>query len=275
MSTEPRNLHQRLLAIVEDAGALGKDGQTSYGERYKYHRIDDVVDHLRPLLVKHGVILLASVNHGGLSEAGTTSKGNTQWRAETMVDLTFVNADNPEDRHSVLSWGEGIDSSDKSVGKAISYALKNALLAIFWLRGQPDNEEEHHEGSRSKPRQKPQEAATPPPAPSPRASAAPPVDLAAQKRQTRGKLLKSATLDGGWDNNDATVREHMRHCLDEYGDAPFDLNDDEFDELILWIRKGGPKGDWPEGYVPLKERRIAQDLERAMPDTNIDEEAPY
>jgi hypothetical protein len=141
------NLHQRLLAITRDAGALEKSGQTSYGDQYKYHKIDDVVDRLRPLFVEHGVALLVHVDERYLSEAGKTSNGKTQWRADLLLNVSFVNADKPEEREAISAWGDGIDTGDKAVGKAYAYALKNVLLATFFLRGQPDVEEDHEEAT--------------------------------------------------------------------------------------------------------------------------------
>jgi hypothetical protein len=141
------NLHQRLLAITRDAGALEKSGQTKYGDNYKYHKIDDVVDRLRPLFVEHGVAMLVTVDERSLSEAGKTSNGKTQWRADLLLNISFVNADKPEERVALHAWGDGIDTGDKAAGKAYAYALKNVLLATFFLRGQPDVEEDHEEAT--------------------------------------------------------------------------------------------------------------------------------
>jgi ERF superfamily len=60
----------------------------------------------------------------------------------TVVEMetTFVNADDPIDRFSVTTWGYGIDRQDKSIGKAITYATKYAMLKGFCLETGDDPE---------------------------------------------------------------------------------------------------------------------------------------
>ena len=54
---------------------------------------------------------------------------------KTIIKLRveFVNIDNPDDRFCVEHYGYGIDTQDKGVGKAVSYAYKYALLKTFAL----------------------------------------------------------------------------------------------------------------------------------------------
>lgn len=142
--TEKKNLMQRLLAISEEAGALEKTGQADRKiGGYAFHRIDDVEGALRPLFVKQGVAALPSlVDHA--TEAHQV-RDKTQYVVEAVVDVTFVNADDPTDRATVRSFGQGIDFSDKGPGKAMSYAVKTAYLMALHLKGQPDAEEDDHE----------------------------------------------------------------------------------------------------------------------------------
>lgn len=156
-----KNLYQRMLAITEDAGAIGKTGKAASNMGgYEYHKIDDVEEHLRPLLVKHGVVAAPTlVSH--TTESNPTGKGSqVQFITEAVVDIHFINADNPEERLTVQSLGQGIDYSDKGPGKAISYAVKTAYLCAFHLKGQPDPEQDDHErkpkakGKAPKPAQK-------------------------------------------------------------------------------------------------------------------------
>ena len=144
MST--KNLHQRLVAIMEHMGAVGKGGRTSYGERYAYHRIDDIDDQLRQALVAHGVVAtITSIDDRKLDHfdgVDRDGKPRTTWYTECVVNIELVNADEPTDRTTIQGWGQGLDYSDKATGKAISYAAKAAYLSAFHLRGQPDNEQD-------------------------------------------------------------------------------------------------------------------------------------
>ena len=141
-----KNLHQRLVAIMDTMGAIGKGGRTDYGEKFAYHKIDDIDEKLRGALVEHGVIAtIIEIKDRKLEhfeEQDRYGKPRTTWYAECLIVLELVNADNPEDRKTIQGWGQGLDYSDKATGKAISYAAKSAYLSAFHLRGQPDNEQD-------------------------------------------------------------------------------------------------------------------------------------
>lgn len=158
------NVHQRLLAVIDELGALAKEGKAdSRMGGFGYHKIDDVVDALRPVLVKHRVLPLVSVvaHEGHDVEVQRRSGDAGTDRFDTCtLEVVFVNVDSPEDRtEPVRSFGDGYDTSDKAAGKACAYALKNLLLAQFQLRGQPDNEGEGS-GERDGQRRAPQGGGT-------------------------------------------------------------------------------------------------------------------
>lgn len=139
------NLYQRLLEVMRTMGAIAKNGQATYGDKYAYHRIDDIDDKLRDALIEHGVVaMVTSIEDRQMGHwqdpPDRYDKVKTTWHCECLITIEFVNADNPEDRTKIVGWGQGLDNSDKATGKAISYALKSAYLSAFHLRGQPDNE---------------------------------------------------------------------------------------------------------------------------------------
>lgn len=139
-----KNLQQRIVEVMRSMGAVGKSGQTNYGDKYAYHKIDDIDDKLRIALIEHGVVaFVEEIRDRKLDSIQENDKyGNprTTWYAECLVSIKIVNADNPEDTMSIVGWGQGLDYGDKATGKAISYAAKAAYLSAFHLRGQPDNE---------------------------------------------------------------------------------------------------------------------------------------
>ena len=51
----------------------------------------------------------------------------------TTVDVTYriVNTENPDEYVDVVSSGTGVDTQDKGVGKAMTYAYKYMLLRTF------------------------------------------------------------------------------------------------------------------------------------------------
>ena len=49
------------------------------------------------------------------------------------MTVRFVNIDEPQDFFDVQSFGYGVDGQDKGPGKAMSYAVKYALLKALGL----------------------------------------------------------------------------------------------------------------------------------------------
>lgn len=137
-----KNLYQRILAVMEYMGAVGKTGQTNYDGNYAYHKIDDIDDKLRQALIANGLIaVIVDIENFNLKFYEDESRKNkVTWYAECLISILIINVDNPEEKLTIKSWGQGIDYSDKATGKAISYASKAAYLSAFHLRGQPDNE---------------------------------------------------------------------------------------------------------------------------------------
>lgn len=121
-STAPntRNIHQRLHAVMKDVSYVQKDRDVG---KYKVVSHDAVTAAVRPVLVKHGVIYYPqNMIH--------TQDGN---RTEVHLDIVFANVDDPKDCIAVPTFGYGIDPSDKGPGKAVSYAVKMALLKALGL----------------------------------------------------------------------------------------------------------------------------------------------
>ena len=136
-----KSLAQRILAVTSDLGAVGKKGQMrGGGGNYVFHRIDDIEDALRGLLVRHGVAVYPSIVEHAIE--CSVVRERAQYSTECTVDVTLVNADNPDDRQTLRGYGQGLDFSDKGPGKAMSYAIKSLYLFLFHLKGQPDNEDE-------------------------------------------------------------------------------------------------------------------------------------
>jgi hypothetical protein len=145
--SESLNLYQRINKVMESMGAIGKGGRVDYGEKYAFHRIDDIDDKLRVALIEHGVVCtVTEITDRKLEyfvEKDRYGKDRGAWYAECAITIELVNADRPDERTKIVGWGQGLDYSDKATGKAVSYASKSAYLSAFHLRGQPDNEHDN------------------------------------------------------------------------------------------------------------------------------------
>jgi hypothetical protein len=130
MSEKP-NLYQRIIAVMGELDYVQKEAKKN-GIQYTFVSHDAVTAKIHPLLVKHGIAMLPSVTE-------SKQDGN---RTEATVQVTFINVDDPKDSHAVTFFGYGIDNQDKGPGKAMSYAVKYAMLKTFCLETGDDPEKD-------------------------------------------------------------------------------------------------------------------------------------
>lgn len=126
MSNDARNLFQRLHAVQEEVDYIQKEKKA--GMRYSIVSHDAVTAKVRPVLHKHRVLYYPVALQ-------SSQDGN---RTAVTMGIRFVNIDNPADFIDVPSLGYGIDDQDKGPGKAISYAVKYALLKTLGLESGDD-----------------------------------------------------------------------------------------------------------------------------------------
>lgn len=168
-----RNIYQRMLAVMEDVAFIAKDKKNAF-MKFDYASHDNVTASIRPYLIKHGIYIVFDE-----AESSVRDLPNDKGFLTTIVaTMSFVNADNPEDRIVVRSLGQGIDKNDLGPGKAKSYAYKTALLKAFALETGIDNEEsagsDAHPGKPAKntaPAKSTPAANKPAPAPAPASTA--------------------------------------------------------------------------------------------------------
>lgn len=128
-----KNIYQRILGVMADVSYVEK-GEKKVNNQYKYVSHDQVNSVLHPAFVKHGIVVIPTV-------VSMNQDGN---RTSVCLRTDFVNADNPNEKIDVISWGYGIDSSDKGPGKAVSYAYKYALLKTFCLETGDDPDQDQN-----------------------------------------------------------------------------------------------------------------------------------
>lgn len=129
--TEQRNLFQRVLDLMNDLKYISK-GSNKVNGQYTFVSHDAVASKVHPYLVKHGIVVIPTVDELKQENNRTCVK----------LSVSFINADNPQEFFTTCYWGYGIDGGDKGPGKAISYAYKYALLKTFCLEtgDDPDND---------------------------------------------------------------------------------------------------------------------------------------
>ena len=146
------NVYQRLLAIENELTNVAKNLSVGVGKSsYKAVGEADVLKAVKPLEAKYGVYSYPSsrrIVESAVLENEATDYNNNKVikksffeRIETVY--RFVNVDNPSEYIEITSYGDGIDTGDKSVGKACTYADKYALLKAYKIitGDDPDQDE--------------------------------------------------------------------------------------------------------------------------------------
>lgn len=130
------NIFEKMSAITNELGVVAKNLNVDMGKGKSYKAVQekDVLDAVKPIEEKYRVYSYPKerkVIDNGILEKETqygTSK-NMYLRIETTYE--FVNIDNPEEKITMTSYADGIDSGDKATGKAMTYSDKYSLLKAY------------------------------------------------------------------------------------------------------------------------------------------------
>lgn len=124
-------IYSKMLAVQRDIGSVGKDQKNS-GQGWKFRGIDQFVNALHPILNKHGVGILPSVVQHAEPKFITNEKtGKTSKQSHVVMKYTFYATDGST--VDVVMPAEGVDPGDKGTNKALSAALKYALIQTFMV----------------------------------------------------------------------------------------------------------------------------------------------
>lgn len=128
-----KNIYQRINAVMQEVDYIQKSEKKVAGQ-YRFVSHDQVTAALHIPMTKHGIVVKSDM-------VEMKQDGN---RTEVKLKVTFVNIDDPSDYFDVFYYGYGIDTSDKGIGKAVSYAFKYALLKTCLLEtgDDPDQDQE-------------------------------------------------------------------------------------------------------------------------------------
>ena len=146
------NIYQRLLAIENELTNVAKNLSVGVGKSsYKAVGEADVLKAVKPLEAKYGVYSYPSSRR--IVESAVLENEQTDYNNNKVIKKSFferietvyrfVNVDNPSEYIEITSYGDGIDTGDKSVGKACTYADKYALLKAYKIitEDDPDQDE--------------------------------------------------------------------------------------------------------------------------------------
>jgi hypothetical protein len=134
------NLRQKLAVVRRRLVYVQKRG---YNPRFNYNYVTaaDIAGAVGDILAELGVVVvprLESISHEASRTQGRTEAEHV---ARVVMSYSFVDVDTAEEI-TVKTAGEGLDSGDKAPYKAMTGALKYALLQSFLLATGDDPEEE-------------------------------------------------------------------------------------------------------------------------------------
>ena len=117
-----KSLHEKMLEVMKAIEYLQKDDPVEYGStKYSAMSEEKVTSTVRAELIRQGIVVYPIKQT--VEKEGNITTTNTEYR--------MVNVDDPLDYVDLASSGQGADTQDKGVGKAMTYSFKYMLLRTF------------------------------------------------------------------------------------------------------------------------------------------------
>lgn len=122
-------IYGAIAAIMDDTKAIGKT-QKNTQQGFMFRGIDAVMNELHGIFAKHKVFIIPKVKDFVVSEK-TTGRGTILYYTRATIDFHFTTIDGSE--IVTTNVGEAMDSGDKGMNKAMSIALKYALMQMLLI----------------------------------------------------------------------------------------------------------------------------------------------
>lgn len=162
------NIYEKLFEVQCRVEHFSKSERNDQ-QGFRYVKASEVTDAIRGAFNEVGIVILFDQTDSKV-QSYKTAAGKTWWFTELQATVTFVNVHKPDEKVSVRFQGQGTDSGEKGVGKALSYALKYGLFRQFLISTDEDDPErpqkppqgrQEQRGGQAAP-QRPQVTQTPP-----------------------------------------------------------------------------------------------------------------
>lgn len=132
------NVYEKISEVMKEIEYLTKDDfvETGKGRGYRAVTEEKVTTAVRKSLIKNGLVIVPVRQERNTTTENVVDKYGNQ-RVNHLVELDVVyrlqNIDDQEDYIEIVSSGAGVDTQDKAVGKAMTYAYKYMLLRAFGI----------------------------------------------------------------------------------------------------------------------------------------------
>jgi hypothetical protein len=125
-------IYKKMSEVMRDIGSVGKD-QKNQAQGFKFRGIDQFINSLYPALTRHGVFMAprcVSEQHELKEVTRGSGKAGVDKHVTILMEYDFFAEDGSKVTVGPIP-AEGLDSGDKATNKALSAALKYALIQTF------------------------------------------------------------------------------------------------------------------------------------------------
>lgn len=152
--TKSMNIYEKMLKVTDEMPVVQKNLDIRVGGSANYKAVSerDILDAVRPIEIRYGIYsypysrkIIASETLVKTTEYNDRIVKNSSLFLRVETVYRFVNIDNPEQYVDITTYGDGIDTSDKATGKAMTYADKYALMKAYKISTGDDPDKEASE----------------------------------------------------------------------------------------------------------------------------------
>lgn len=139
-NTKPRTVYQLIAAVARELAqdGISKNQRNTQGTGYNFRGIDDVYNAVGPILARHGLVILPRCMTRECVER-VSGQGKALFYVTVEAEFDFVSSEDGS-KHTVVMFGEAMDSGDKATNKAMSAAFKYAMFQAFCIPTEGDND---------------------------------------------------------------------------------------------------------------------------------------
>lgn len=133
-------VYQAINAVQADLASVGitKDRKATQGASFAYRGIDDVYNAIAPLLAKHKLVVLPRMLERTQVER-QSKNGGALFYTTVKAEFDLVSSEDGS-KHTICTYGEAMDSGDKSTNKAMSTAFKYGMFQTLCAPTEGDND---------------------------------------------------------------------------------------------------------------------------------------
>jgi len=133
-------LHQKLLEIRRAVPYLQKEKENQQ-QHYKYVSSSQTIASVRAKMDEMGVLLMPSVKEHNVEIIRVMKERgeSVMYLTKVLLQYTWINVEDPKDI-LISEWAsQGIDTSEKGIGKALTYGEKYFFLRFFQIATDKDD----------------------------------------------------------------------------------------------------------------------------------------